>query len=66
MVLVKLANRLIDRLVPKVDAHAVGNCYWGSVNCACVGGFYRRKVCFVCDTGSLSCSPCGIVTTIPC
>lgn len=60
MVFVKLANRLIDRLVPKVEAHA---CQWAKIPCGCVGGFQKYVYCNSCGLSGWICGGCSVSTT---
>ena len=65
MKLISFGARLVNRLVPTVDAHAAGYCYLTGSFCYCSNHKRYNRMCYICDTGSLSCSSC-IATTLAC
>jgi hypothetical protein len=61
-----LVARLVDRLVPSVDAHAQGPCYLGTSFCYCQNHKRYQRLCSICEAGGGGwCSPC-YATTIAC
>ena len=65
MKLLSFGARLVDRLVPSVDAHAAGDCRLATVFCYCSNHKKYMRFCSVCVDGGGGCSAC-MATIIAC
>ena len=60
-----LVSRLVNRLVPSVEAHARGPCYLGTSFCYCQNHKRYQRLCSICEYGGGWCSGC-YASTIAC
>ena len=63
MRIISFGARLVNRLVPTVDAHAICKPY--SAFCYCLNHMRYIRICSFCEAGGGSCSAC-IGTGVAC